>query len=77
MNTQLSDITLHIDETLDVGRRTDIMNRVRTLNGVSSVLNPNDRPHLSVIRYDANQADAYEILETVRKEGVHAELIGL
>ena len=76
MNT-LSDVTLHIDENLATDRRTFITDKVRAMSGVAEVLNPDERPHLTVIRYEADKAKAGDILALVRNEGIHAELIGL
>ncbi len=73
----LSDVTLHIDENLANERRTLITDKVRAMGGVVEVLNPDEKPHLAVIRYEADKAKAGDILAMVRNEGVHAELIGL
>ena len=75
--TTLADVTLHIDENLAAARRTLITDKVRAMNGVTEVLNPDERPHLTVIRYEADKARAGDILAVVRNEGIHAELIGL
>ena len=76
-NIQLADVVVHIDETLPGDRRADIETRIRSLDGVISVHNPDDRPHLAVVQYNPEKASSGGILDLVRQQGVHAELIGL
>jgi len=77
MTIQLADVTLHIDENLgpiDRGRLEDVL---RSIDGVVSVHNPAERPHLAVVEYIPAKTSSSNILSTVRGEGMHAELIGL
>lgn len=77
MDINLSDVTLHIDETLSQEIRALIEGKLRALDGVVSVHNPDERPHLAVVQYNPAAASSNAILNVVRGEGVHAELIGL
>lgn len=77
MDIQLSDVTLHIDETLDKEQRAAVERELRALDGVVSVHNPDNRPHLAIVEYNPEKLKASQLLETVRRHGVHAELIGL
>lgn len=77
MNIQLADVTVHIDETLDSGRRSEIEGRLRAIDGVVSVHNPDEKPHLAVVEFVPTKTSTGAILRTVREGGVHAELIGL
>ena len=77
MDVQLADVTVHIDENLDAERRVEIEGRLRSIEGVISVHNPDNRPHLTVIEFIPTKTSTGAILETVKAEGVHAELIGL
>ena len=77
MDIQLADVTVHIDETLDSARRAEIEGKLRAIDGVVSVHNPNDKPHLAVIEFVPEKTSTGAILETVKAEGVQAELIGL
>jgi Holliday junction resolvasome RuvABC endonuclease subunit len=77
MNIQLADVTLHIDENLDGQNRTSIEDRLRSINGVVSVHNPDERPHLVVVEYNPAETNSQAVLKCVTAEGVHAELIGL
>jgi hypothetical protein len=77
MDIQLADVTLHIDEALDADERKLVGERLRALDGVVSVHNPDEKPHLTVVEYNPAKLKAVQLLETVKGAGVHAELIGL
>jgi len=77
MDISISDVTVHIDEHLTPDRRLQIEKELRALNGVISVHNPDDRPHLAVIGFNPAHASSGAILSTLRRQGVNAELIGL
>ena len=77
MDIQLADVVVHIDQTLERERRTEIEEHLRAIDGVVSVHNPDDRPHLAIIEYNPDRTSSAAILETVTVQGVHAELVGL
>ncbi len=77
MDIQLADITVHVDENLNKERRTQIENGIRAIDGVISVHNPDDRPHLAIVEYQPGLTSSQSILSCVKNQGVHAELIGL
>jgi hypothetical protein len=77
MNIQLTDVTVHIDQTLDLAQRSQIDEALRAIDGVVSVHNPDERPHLSIIGYNPDKTDSAAILSVVTAQGVRAELIGL
>ncbi len=77
MDIQLVDVTLHIDENLDKPGRNKIEENLRAINGVVSVHNPDERPHLVVVEYNPEVTNSQAVLKCVTSEGVHAELIGL
>ena len=77
MDIQLADVIVHIDQTLERERRTEIEEQLRAIDGVVSVHNPDDRPHLAIIEYNPDRTSSAAILNTVTVQGVHAELVGL
>jgi hypothetical protein len=77
MNVQLADVTVHIDETLGREERTRIESSLRAIDGVVSVHNPDDKPHLAVVGYNPDKTGSASILSAITAQGVHAELIGL
>jgi hypothetical protein len=77
MDIQLADVVVHIDQTLERERRSEIEEQLRAIDGVVSVHNPDDRPHLSIVEYNPDKTSSSDILTTVTLQGVHAELVGL
>jgi hypothetical protein len=77
MDIPLVDITIHMDETLSGERRSGVEGRLRGIDGVVSVHNPDDRPHLTIVGYRPDKTSSQALLECVREEGIHAEMIGL
>jgi len=77
MDISLSDVMIHIDETLPIERRGKVEEQLRAVDGVVSVHNPADKPHLMLVQYRPDLANSQSLLARVRGEGVHAELVGL
>jgi len=77
MDIQLADVVVHIDQTLEHDRRSKIEEELRAIDGVVSVHNPDDRPHLAIVEYNPNKTNSATILNTVTVQGVRAELVGL
>lgn len=77
MDIQLADVTVHIDQDLQRNERSKIEDSLRSLDGVVSVHNPDDQPHLAVVEYDPQKTNSGAILSTVTAQGVDAKLIGL
>ncbi|WP_295880470.1 ATP-binding protein [uncultured Thiohalocapsa sp.] len=77
MTISLSDVLIHIDETLSAQRRQAVEEDLRAIDGVVSVKMPDDRPHLTLVEYVSDKVDAQRLLAAVLGQGVHAELVGL
>ena len=77
MDIQVADVVVHIDQALERERRSEIEAQLRAIDGVISVHNPDDRPHLSVIGYNPEKTNSTVILESVTTQGVSAEIVGL
>jgi hypothetical protein len=77
MDIQLADVVVHIDQTLERERRAEIEEQLRAIDGVVSVRNPDDRPHLAIVEYNPDKTSSEVILSRVLTQGVHAELVGL
>lgn len=74
---EVADVTIHIDETIDHERRTQISDTVRAHKGVMGVAHHDEKPHLMIIEYDSDTVTSQELLQIALDQGVHAELIGL
>jgi len=77
MDIQLADVVVHIDQALERERRTEIEEQLRAIDGVVSVHNPDDKPHLAIVEYNPEKTSGAVILNTVTVQGVRAELVGL
>lgn len=74
---KLTDVTIHVDETINAGTREQLETDLRAQDGVISVHSSEKTPHLIVVTYDPDHAKSKEILGTVMSEHLHAELIGM
>lgn len=77
MDIQLADVMLHIDENLTPDRRGEVEHRLRSVDGVVSVHNPETKPHLTLLQYRPDKVSAQALLNLTLAEGIHAELVGL
>ncbi|EXJ14890.1 hypothetical protein [Imhoffiella purpurea] len=77
MTVSLADVLIHIDETLSAEDRSDVEGLLRDVEGVVSVHNPEDRPHLTLVGYRPDVTDAGTLLQGIRAKGVHAQMVGL
>ena len=74
---QMVDVTIHVDETIDHDRRMQIADTVRARKGVMGVAHHDEKPHLMIVEYDPAAVTAHALLQVVRDQGVHAELVGM
>jgi alpha-galactosidase/6-phospho-beta-glucosidase family protein len=77
MTTNLSDVFVHIDETLPPDQMKTLENHIHRMGGVVSACNRDDQPHLISVTYNPDLVKSHDILVKVLNEGVHAELVGL
>lgn len=77
MDIPMADVMIHIHEALPGTGRSELEARLRGLDGVISVHNPDDKPHLMIVGYRPDKTQAAALLANVRAGGVHAELVGL
>lgn len=76
-NIFLTDVTVHVDETINKASRAKLEDALRSQDGVVSVHSSEKTPHLIVVTYDPDHATGKNVLKTVMGENLHAELIGL
>ena len=74
-NTQITDIMIHIDETINQNEEKTILGRLEKIESVKS--HGFNTPHLIIINYNPKKANSFELLSAVRSQGYHAQLIGL
>ncbi|MBT3205515.1 MAG: ATP-binding protein [Gammaproteobacteria bacterium] len=72
----MSDVTIHIDETLDSSTIQEIQQDLSRVAGIDKINSQERNPHLMVIEYDRKMMSSSSILSTFTSQGLHAELIG-
>lgn len=77
MDTRLADVTLHIDEDTSHEDREKFRDMLLAMNGVMAAAAHDEKPHLLLIEYDPAVIKSIEFVNAAKKQGLHAELIGL
>jgi len=73
----ISDVMIHINESLSKEARSSLENAMRKVEGVISPgFNP-DKEHLLVIAYNTEKTNTAALLEKARAEGYTAQLVGM
>ncbi len=76
MSATISDITVHIDETLNDRELENLEQAIRSDEGVVSVGHNGKGRHFVVVLYDPEEIRGKDILGRVTEQGFHGELIG-
>jgi len=79
MDINLADITLHIDEELGPDALSSLEDAFRARDGVVSVhFNTTAKhPHLAVIEYNPDRLSSADLLNILKYQGYHGELVGM
>ena len=72
----MADVIIHVNESVDHNRRTEIADMIRNHKGVMGVAHHDEKPHLLIVEYDPEEVHAKELLQVALSEGVHAQLVG-
>ena len=73
----MADVVIHISESVDHDRRTEIADAIRGQTGVMGVAHHDEKPHLLIVEYDPASVQARDLLQVALDRGVHAQLVGL
>jgi hypothetical protein len=76
MNTYDVNVVVHIDEDLSASEIHRIEQSLSSINGIVSACAHEKTPHLMVVDYDPRTVQAGSLLQHLRNDGLHAELIG-
>lgn len=76
MSATISDITVHIDETLNDRELANLEQAIRSDEGVVSVGHNEKGRHFMVVLYDPEAISGKDILGRVTEQGFRGELIG-
>lgn len=71
------DFLVHIDETLDESALEAIEDSIRDGKAVAAASHQASNPHIIQVVYDSNLIHANDIVQAIRKHGVHAQGLGL
>lgn len=72
----MADVVIHINETVDHDRRTEIADMIRNHKGVMGVAHHDEKPHLLIVEFNPADVHAKELLQVALDQGVHAQLVG-
>ncbi|MDH3870865.1 MAG: heavy-metal-associated domain-containing protein [Gammaproteobacteria bacterium] len=75
-NIHQVEVIVHIDDTLNDGQRSDLVNHLRDCDGIEQARFTPGREHLMLIDYDRERLHAQDVLGYVRESYTGAELIG-
>ena len=73
----ISDVMIHIKETLNDSARAELETKMLNLDGVVSPRFNPGKEHLMVIAYDTEKANTAALLAKVRSAGYTAQLVGM
>ena len=76
MQDHTTDVTFHIDETLNHKSLEDIRDVLLAQDGVESASFHDKNPHLMIVLYDTDRVSCQQLLGKVETKGVHAEITG-
>ena len=77
MDTRIAEVTFHIDEATSQEERESLRNILLAMDGVVAAAYHDEKPHLMLIEYMPEKLDSLVFVEAAKKNGLHAELIGL
>lgn len=77
MDIPITDVMIHIDETLSRGALMKLTDTVREDECVISASVPLSKEHMMLVAYNPDCTTATNILTRVNKQGIHAELVGI
>jgi hypothetical protein len=72
----ISDIMIHINESLDEEARMSLENSMRNIEGVISPRFNSGKEHLLLIAFDPGKTNTKVLLENTRAAGYTAQLVG-
>lgn len=77
MSSNLNEVMLHLQETLDDDALRRLEEGVRQDTGVVSVGHNPDNSHMIMVVYDSETTRAASLLHTFQERGLHAQVVGM
>ena len=73
----ISDVMIHINESLGEEARTSLENALRKVEGVVSPKFDAGKEHLLLVAYDTEKTNTATLLDKARAAGYTAQLVGM
>lgn len=73
----ISDVMIHINESLDEEARTSLENALQKIEGVVSPRFNPGKEHLLMVAYDTEKTSTAVLLANARAAGYTAQLVGM
>ena len=77
MDIHMTDVMLHIDETLNSKQQQALEAQVRQQPGVIGLGYHDTKPHLMIVEYDQDTTTPQQLLHYVQDYGLHAEIVSM
>jgi hypothetical protein len=77
MSSNLNEVVLHFEETLDDEALRQLEEAVRQDPGVVSVGHSPEKSHMIMVVYDSDSTRASNLLHSFQERGLHAQVVGL
>jgi len=74
---QLPDVLIHLDQNINESEKENIIEQLRSVEGVIAPRFSKEREHLLLISYNSDTVSSLILLNQVRDKGYKAQLIGL
>lgn len=77
MDISVVDVMVHVDESIPAEEMYKLENMVRSDACVIGACTSKEDPHLLMVSYNPECTSSGKVLNLVRAQGLHAELVGL
>lgn len=77
MDIHMTDVMLHIDETLNSQQQETLEAQVRNHQGVIGLGYHETKPHLMIVEYDQDRTTPQQLLHHLQDYGLHAEIVSM
>ena len=77
MSSNLNEVVLHLQETLDDEALSRLEDGMRQDAGVVSVGHNPGNAHMIMVVYDSETTHAASLLHTFQERGLHAQVVGM
>lgn len=73
----VADTLIHVNETLGSNEQESLQEELRKLSGVIAPRFNRGSPHLLLVSYNPQEVGSLKLLNRVKANGYHAQLVGM